>query len=108
MISIVIIVIYAAVLIWCFVGVVKTRRVEGQIVVYYEPKEFSKFEKIDGLHISYNSLTHGRSKFKENGRFYLQGINARKIYKCEVSEDFWNSTEENTHYILNNCEEIKQ
>jgi hypothetical protein len=65
------------------------------------------------MHVSYNSLTGGRSKLVlrkgTEKRFVLMGESDSTLFRCVVSEEFWNAVEENTRVSLPKrlCSEIR-
>lgn len=63
------------------------------------------------IHVRYNSITDGNSKYKEprTGRCVLAGEHRGVFYRCFVSEQLWDAVGENTHVRIpvNLCERIE-
>lgn len=65
------------------------------------------------VHISYNNLTNGRSKYEwnHNGQteYLLMGSSDDRTVQCSVSQTFYEMASENTHVEIprNKCWEIK-
>jgi len=68
------------------------------------------FDNTVRIHITYNSITDGRSRWVEGDKFYVMGMtHDNRIYRCSVSQQFWTFAPENKHYSLpkESCQEIK-
>lgn len=130
---------YLTVALWCFVGGVRAWRYwhptnepltvetiayvgselglwKGEVLigdVNGAASEVKDFEIVPTaplqIHISYNSLTDDRSKFRYQGRYFLMGTSGYKVYRCEVSREYWENVSENSHYYIpaSKCVEIK-
>lgn len=65
------------------------------------------------IHVSYNSLTGGRSKTTWSGngekRYVLMGEDGGHLYRCAVSKGFWDAISENSFIDVprGQCQELR-
>lgn len=54
------------------------------------------------IHVSYNSLNPNSKWRSSDGRYLLGGVKFRgeDIYECQVSQEFWERVEENSHVSI--------